>query len=144
MADLGGFAGQIARIREMANALIEKELQNRGIQGIVPAHGSVLSFLLQQSKPVAIKAVVEKVRRVKSTVTVMVNTLEKHGYLRKLPCETDSRVTYVELTPRGRRLQKDFEEISRALLRKLYGDMSEKDRDRLVEQLESIENNLSD
>ena len=143
MADIGGLAGQIARIREKVNALIEKELKNRGIKGIVPAHGSVLFFLLQQSKPVPIKAVVENVRRVKSTVTVMINALEKHGYVRKLPCETDSRMTYVELTPKGRRLQRDFEEISQALLRKLYGDMSQKDRDCLVKQLESLEGNLS-
>jgi len=142
MADMRGIAGQIGRIREKANALVENELKNRGIKGIVPAHGPVLAFLLRQSEPVPIKAVVENVRRVKSTVTVMINTLEKHGYIRKLPCETDSRVTYVELTPKGRRLRKDFEEISQTLLSKLYGDMSKKDRERLVEQLESIEDNL--
>jgi DNA-binding MarR family transcriptional regulator len=143
MADTRGIAGQIGRIREKANARIEQELQRRGIQGIVPAHGAVLSFLLQQNQPVAIKAVVEHVRRVKSTVTVMVDTLVKHGYVRKLPCATDSRVTYVELTPKGRRIQKDFEEISQALLRRLYGDMSVKDRERLVRQLDKIEANLS-
>jgi DNA-binding MarR family transcriptional regulator len=87
--------------------------------------------------------VVENVRRVKSTVTVMIDTLVRHGYIRKLPCETDCRVTYVELTPKGRRIQKDFEEISQVLLSKLYGDMSEKDRERLVRQLDTIEANLS-
>jgi len=143
MADIGGIAGQIGRIREKANALIEKELKDRGIKGIVPAHGAVLSFLLQQSQPVAIKAVVENVRRVKSTVTVMIDTLVKHGYVRRLPCETDSRVTYVELTRKGRKLRKDFEEISQVLLSKLYGDMSEEDRERLVRQLNKIEANLS-
>lgn len=143
MADVRGIAGQIGRIREKANALVEKELKDRGIKGIVPAHGAVLSFLLQQSQPVAIKAVVENVRRVKSTVTVMIDTLVKHGYIRKLPCETDCRVTYVELTPKGRRIRKDFEEISQVLLSKLYGDMSQKDRERLVRQLNTIEANLS-
>jgi DNA-binding MarR family transcriptional regulator len=77
-------------------------------------------------------------------VTVTIATLEKHGYLRKLPCEADTRVTHVELTAKGRRLQKDFEEISRALRGKLYGDMSERDRERLVKQLEEIEENLSE
>ena len=143
MVDIGGIVGQIARIREKANALVENELKNRGIKGIVPAHGPVLVFLLQQREPVPIKAVVESVRRVKSTVTVTIRTLEKHGYLRKLPCETDARVTYVELTAKGRRLRKDFEEISQTLRSRLYGDMSEKDRERLVQQLESIEDNLS-
>jgi DNA-binding MarR family transcriptional regulator len=143
MADINGIAGQIGRIREKANALVEKELHDRGIKGIVPAHGPVLAFLLQQSQPVAIKAVVEDVRRVKSTVTVTISTLEKHGYLRKSPCETDARVTYVELTPKGRKLQKAFEEISRALVSKLYGNMSRQDRERLVRQLNKTEANLS-
>jgi DNA-binding MarR family transcriptional regulator len=142
MADTRGLAGQIGRIREKANTLIERQLRQRGMRGIVPAHGAVLSFLLQQSQPVAIKAVVDNIRRVKSTVTVMIDTLAKHGYVRRLPCATDSRVTYVELTPKGRRLRKDFEEISQVLLRKLYGDMSEKDRQRLVRQLDRIEANL--
>ncbi len=142
--DTRGIVGQIARIREQANLLIEAELRRRSIAGIVPAHGAVLAFLFQQSRPVPIKAVVENVRRVKSTVTVMINTLEKHGYVRKLPSESDNRVTYVELTPKGRRFRRDFEEISRVLLNKIYGDMSEKDRERLVRQLEKIESNLSD
>ncbi len=142
--DTRGIVGQIARIREQANLLIEAELRRRSIAGIAPAHGAVLAFLFQQSRPVPIKAVVENVRRVKSTVTVMINTLEKHGYVRKLPSESDNRVTYVELTPKGRRFRRDFEEISWVLLNKLYGDMNEKDRERLVRQLEKIESNLSD
>ena len=142
--DTRGIIGQIARIREQANLVIEAELRQRSIEGIVPAHGPVLAFLFQQSEPVPIKAVVENVRRVKSTVTVMINTLEKHGYIRKLPSESDNRVTYVELTPKGRRFRKDFEEISRVLVNKIYGDMSERDRERLVKQLENIESNLSD
>jgi DNA-binding MarR family transcriptional regulator len=144
MADIGGIAGQIARIREKANFLVERELHDRGIKGIVPAHGPVLSFLLRQSEPVPIRAVVESVRRVKSTVTVTIRTLERHGYLRKFPCDTDARITYVELTAKGRRLRKDFDEISQALRSKLYGNMSEKDRKRLVQQLDEIEENLSE
>ncbi len=143
MVDLDGIAGQIGRIREKANALVENELKSRSIKGIVPAHGPVLAFFLQQKRPVAIKAVVEHVRRVKSTVTVTISTLEKHGYLRRLPCETDARVTYVELTAKGRGLQKDFEEISQMLRSRLYGNMRPKDRERLVKQLGEIEENLS-
>lgn len=143
MVDVDGIAGQIGRIREKANALVEMELKKRGLKGIVPAHGHVLAFLLQQSQPVAIKAVVEHVRRVKSTVTVTISTLEKHGYLRKTPCETDARVIYVELTAKGCALRKDFDEISQRLRSTLYGDMSQKDRERLVRQLDKIEVNLS-
>jgi len=143
MADISEIAAQIGRIREKANALIETELKDRGIQGIVPAHGPVLAFLLRQSEPVPIRAVVESVGRVKSTVTVTIGTLERHGYLRKFPSDTDRRVTYVELTPKGRGLRKDFEEISQTLRNKLYGDMSPRDRECLVKQLDKIEGNLT-
>ena len=101
------------------------------------------SMYTWQKRPVAIREVVEHVRRVKSTVTVTIRTLERHGYVRKSPSETDARVTYVELTAKGRGLQKDFEEISEMLRSRLYGDMSEKDRERLVKQLDGIEENLS-
>jgi DNA-binding MarR family transcriptional regulator len=140
--DTRGIVGQIARIREQANLLIERELRKRSVTGIVPAHGSVLVFLFQQSEPVPIKMVVERVRRAKSTVTAMLNTLERHGYVRKLACETDNRVTYIELTQKGRRFRKDFDDISKLLLDRLYGDISLKYRERLVQQLEQIEQNL--
>ena len=138
-----GIIAQITRIRASANALIEIELRNRFIKGIVPAHGPALVFLFQQKKPVPIKAVVDSIGRVKSTVTVMINTLEKHGYIRKTPCETDNRVIYVELTSKGRKLRKDFEEISGILLDRVYGKMAKKDREELVGQLNQIEQNLS-
>jgi len=138
-----GIVAQIARIRESANALIETELRNRSIEGIVPAHGPVLRFLFQQSKPVPIKAVVEKVGRVKSTVTVMINNLERHGYVEKLPCDADSRITLVKLTPAGRKLRKDFKQISEALVERLYGSMKKKDRQTLVNLLNVIEANMT-
>lgn len=139
-----GIVAQIARIRELANALIETELRGRSIEGIVPAHGAVLVFLFQQKRPVPIKAVVESVKRVKSTVTVMINTLEKYGYVQKTPCETDSRVTYVQLTPKGRKLRKDFDEISTILREKIYGKMVKKDREALIRLLSEIEQNIGE
>jgi len=137
-----GIIAQIARIRESANALIEAELRNRSIEGILPAHGAALAFLFRQKKPVPIKAVVESVKRVKSTVTVMINTLEKYGYVRKTPCDTDTRITYVELTPKGRKLRKDFDEISTLLRAKIYGNMPKRDREILVTLLGKIEQNI--
>ena len=138
-----GIVGQIARIREQANLLIEKELRNRSIQGIVPAHGAVLVCLFRHSKPIPIKVVVERTGRAKSTVTAMVKTLERHGYILKTMCQSDNRVTYIELTRKGRALRKDFDDISKRLLRRLYGKMSKNNREKLVGQLEIIEQNLN-
>jgi DNA-binding MarR family transcriptional regulator len=137
-----GIVGQISRIRELANLLIEKELEKRSIEGIVPAHGPVLLFLFNQKQAVPIKDVVDAVGRVKSTVTVMINTLEKHGVVRKAECEKDNRVVRVELTGKGKKLRKDFEAISRTLRGKVYGTMDPKDQLALVNLLGTIESNL--
>jgi DNA-binding MarR family transcriptional regulator len=142
MIETRGIIGQIARIKEAANLLIEKELRERSIDGIVPAHGPALVFLFQQKEPVPIKAVVDRIGRVKSTVTVMINTLEKYGYVKKSPCEIDNRVTHIELTAKGRKIRKDFDAISVLLVDKLYGKMAKKDREELVGKLSRIEQNL--
>lgn len=137
-----GIVGQISRIRELSNLLIEAELEARGIHGLQPAHGSVFAFLFRQTKPASIKEVVEHVGRVKSTVTGMINTLERHGYVRKTPSQEDARVIDVELTKKGLALQPDFEEISKILQKKLYGKMPRPDRKALAEGLAQIRRNL--
>jgi len=137
-----GILGLISRIREQGNLLIEQELKARNLDGIVPAHGSVFHFLFQQNGPIPIKSIVERIGRVKSTVTGMIQTLERYGYIQKYPCISDNRVTYIELTKKGKNLQNDFDEISRIVVDRLYGTMPMKDRERLVEMLQTIELNL--
>jgi DNA-binding MarR family transcriptional regulator len=134
--------GRIARIREAANLIIEKELQARGLTGIVPAHGSVLNFLFRQQEPVPIKSLVRQTGRVKSTVTGIVNTLERHGYLYKQGCDQDARSVRIALTDKGWALKTDFEEISEILLDRVFGDMPESNRQRLMELLAVVEDNL--
>src|SRR6185369_11233348 len=129
-------------IREAANLLIEQELQARRISGVVPAHGAVLQFLFRQQGAVPIKSLVEQSGRVKSTVTGIVNTLERNGYLCKQECALDARSTRIALTEKGRALQKDFEEISEKLLSRVYGDMPQSERERLAELLSQVEANL--
>ena len=141
--DTRGIVGQIARIRALANLFIEQELQARGIDGIVPAHGTVLAFLFGQTEPVPIKAVVQHTGRVKSTITGVLSTLERHGYVRRFGSTEDQRVVFVALTDKGRALQRDFEAISQALLDRIYGAMPQKDRKTLVQQLGDLEANLT-
>ena len=141
-SDVRGIVGRVARIRELANAIIERELASRRLEGLQPAHGSVLAFLFEQQRAVPIKEIVERVGRVKSTVTGMVNTLERYGYVRKTPSVEDGRVVYVELTKKGETLRAEFHAISQTLLDSVYGKMTRGDREMLVELLSRVESNL--
>ncbi|MDD4649000.1 MAG: MarR family transcriptional regulator [Desulfoplanes sp.] len=137
-----GIIAQLARIREQANLIIDQELKARNVTGIVPAHGSVLSFLFTQTAPVPVKTVVKESGRVKSTITVMLGNLERNGYLRKKPSPQDGRVILVELTDKGQNLRPVFREISTILLDAVYGSMDQKDRETLVALLERLDHNL--
>ena len=141
--DTNAIISVIAKIREEANLFIEKELRMRSIEGILPAHGPVLHFLFRQTTPVPIKNVVEDVGRVKSTVTGILKTLERYGYIQKFPDSTDSRITLVALSGKGKALQKDFHEISSKLLDTVYSDMPIEDRSSLMTQLLTIKSNMS-
>jgi DNA-binding MarR family transcriptional regulator len=141
--DVRGIIGRIASIREAANLIIEKELLARGMTGIVPAHGAVLRFLFRQQEPVPIKSLVQRIGRVKSTVTGIVNTLERHGYLFKQGCDQDARSIRIGLTDKGRALQPDFEAISTKLQERTFGNMPASDRQLLMALLADIERNLS-
>jgi DNA-binding MarR family transcriptional regulator len=134
--DPSGLIARIARIREAANLIIEKELHARGLTGIVPAHGSVLSFLFSQKESVPIKSLVQRSGRVKSTVTGIVNTLERHGYLFKHGCDRDARSVRIGLTDKGWAMKRDFEAISDTLLGRVYGGMPQGDRERLMKPVQ--------
>jgi DNA-binding MarR family transcriptional regulator len=133
---------QISKIREAANLLIENELAARGITGIVPAHGLVFAFLFRQNGLVPIKSLVRQSGRVKSTVTGIVNTLERHGYIYKQECAEDARSTLIGLTEKGWAIKHDFKEISEILEARVYRKMPIQERRRLVESLSIIEANL--
>lgn len=139
---INGIIGQVARIRELANLQIEQELRNLNIEGILPAHGSILYFLFGRNHPVAMKEIVEKVGRVKSTVTGMINTLEQHGYVEKFQSPEDGRVILVQLTDKGKAIRPEVDRISAAIIAKTYGDMPQEDREKLVELLGKIQANL--
>lgn len=134
--------GRISRIRERANLYVERKLREVEIEGILPAHGSILNFLFQQDTPVSMKEIVKKVGRVKSTVTGMIHTLEHHGYVEKLQSLEDGRVQLVRLTEKGRGLRPHFDAISEELIAQFYGAMPQADRVQLAALLGQVEFNF--
>ncbi|WP_312884268.1 MarR family winged helix-turn-helix transcriptional regulator [Paenibacillus xylanilyticus] len=115
------------------NKRIIQELEQHDITGIVPSHGDILMFLYLEDS-LSIKMVAERVHRTQPTVTVLVNKLEKLGYVERSKSPEDSRVTFIRLTEQGRQLKPIFEQVSETIRDMVYGDMT----DEQAEQLESL------
>lgn len=123
----------IARIRDHVNKRIVQELEQQDVTGIVPSHGDILMFLYREDS-LSIKMLAERVHRTQPTVTVLVNKLEKLGYVERSKSAEDSRVTLIRLTERGQQLKPIFEQVSETIQEMVYGGMT----DEQAEQLESL------
>ncbi|MCI1274379.1 MAG: MarR family winged helix-turn-helix transcriptional regulator [Clostridiaceae bacterium] len=109
----------ISRIRENANKLIVKYLNTNGIEGLVPSHGDILAFLISK-KQCTMNELAQSIHRTKATTTVLVDKLEKFGFLERQKSVNDSRVTFLTLTEKGQNFKPIFEKISKDLIDKLY------------------------
>ena len=123
----------ISKIHEKGNRFIIEELKNNGAEGLVPSHGDILVCLYKNSK-MTMKDIANCIHRTKPTVTVLVDKLEKLGYLKREASDEDSRSTNIVLTQKGEDFKVTFEKISKELNEMLYKNLSPEESE-LMEKL---------
>lgn len=127
----------ISKIHDKGNRFIIEELKKNGADGLVPSHGDILVCLYQNDK-MTMKEIADKINRTKPTVTVLVDKLEKLGYLKRETSQDDSRYTYIVLTKKGKDFKPVFEKISNKLNDMLYKNLSKNESDILENLLQKI------
>lgn len=127
----------ISKIREYGNRFIIEELKRNGADGLVPSHGDILVCLYEQNK-MTMKDISDKIRRTRPTVTVLVDKLEKLGYVKREVSKEDNRYTYIVLTKKGLDFKPVFEKISDDLNDMLYKNLSDSEAVTLEKLLEKI------
>ena len=123
----------VSKIHEKGNRFIIEELKNNGAEGLVPSHGDILVCLYRNGK-MTMKDIANCIHRTKPTVTVLVDKLEKLGYLKRETSDEDSRSTNIVLTQKGKDFQATFEKISEELNKMLYKNLSPEESE-LIEKL---------
>ena len=127
----------ISKIHEKGNRFIIEELKNNGVEGLVPSHGDILVYLYKNNK-MTMKDIANCIHRTKPTVTVLVDKLEKLGYLKRAASDKDSRSTYVILTQKGEDFKATFDQISNNLNKMLNKNLSENEVKLLEELLKKM------
>ena len=127
----------ISKIHEKGNRFIIDELKNNGAEGLVPSHGDILVCLYKNGK-MTMKEIADCIHRTKPTLTVLVDKLEKLGYLKRETSEKDSRCTNIVLTQKGENFKPTFEKISKDLNKMLFKNLSEHEALFLEELLEKM------
>ena len=125
-----------SRLREAGNRFILAELEKAGLGGIAPSHGDVLVQLLA-CESCNMSDLARRVHRTKSTVTTLVEKLERNGYAQRMPDPADARGVLVRLTDKGKALEPTFTAISEGLHRLITDRLSAEEAallDRLLEK----------
>ncbi len=132
----------ISKIRDDVNKLIITELAKNNITDVVPSHGDILCFLYSEKGSLSVNTLAQKVHRTQPTVTVLVNKLEKLGYVKRLKDDEDQRITMVHLTDKGWELEPIFNQVSEAINHKVYSRLSEQEQEQFEYLLERVYSGL--
>jgi DNA-binding MarR family transcriptional regulator len=127
----------IAGIREKAYRFLVGEMSTRGMTGLAPSHGAILSTLFDRG-PVRMQELASRIDRDKSTVTALVRKLVEHGHVQKVADPEDNRAAIVRLTARGEALRPDFDDISERLISVAFRGFERQEKESLIRSLEKM------
>lgn len=131
----------MAKIRQVGERIFMRKLKEYGVE-INPAQGRIM-FALWQNDNIPINELARKTQLGKSTLTSMLDRLEKAGYIRRVPSSTDRRKTLIRRTQKDRDLEKQYVTLSQDFSKIWYKDFTKKQIDDFERALEKILSNLT-
>ena len=134
----GGFL--IGQIHRLGGRIFARMLKTHGIE-INPAQGRII-FVLWQNDGIPIADLAKRTSLGKSTLTSMLDRLERAGYVRRVPSPEDRRMVLIERTEKDRAFQQLYEQVSQEMTALFYDGFSADEIDRFEGDLVRILDNL--
>lgn len=116
MRSEGGFL--ISKIHQLSGRIFNGLLRERGID-FNSAQGRIL-FVLWEKDGIPIKELSNKTQLSKSTLTSMLDRLERAGHIAREPSGEDRRIVLVTLTEENRRQRRLYEQVSEEMTGLFY------------------------
>ena len=136
----GGFL--ISKIHQISGRIFSKKLKEYKIE-INPGQGRIL-FALWEKDGISIQELAQKTSLGKSTLTSMLNRLEKAEYIQLKRSSKDDRKKIITLTEKDKQLHEKYEELSKEMNQLFYNGFSNKEIDIFEQYLEKALKNLTD
>jgi MarR family transcriptional regulator, organic hydroperoxide resistance regulator len=135
----GGFL--MAKIRQVSERIFARKLKEYRIDRINPAQGRIL-FVLWQQDGIPIQQLAKRTQLGKSTLTSMLDRLEKAGHLARVRSTKDRRQILIKRTQKDKHLERIYSEVSQQMTEVFYAGFSPAEIERFEKDLEQILNNL--
>ncbi len=140
--DVSNITSLISQIHAGTSSFLREELKKQGLPELVSSHGNIL-FRLSKCDRLSMGELARQINRDKSTATVLVKKLEQEGYVRRVPSETDNRVTFIELSDKGREYTAATANISALLNQRCCNGLSREELQTAYGLLVRINNNFN-
>ncbi len=131
----------IAKIHQASGRIFSKILKDSGIDEINPAQGRIL-FVLWSKDEIPITELARRTMLSKSTLTSMLDRLEKTGYLTRIRSKEDRRTILIKRTQKDKRLESKYMQVSEEMTRLFYKGFTQSEIDEFENTLERLLSNL--
>ncbi len=135
----GGFL--ISKIKQIQGRVFERMLDENGISEFNGAQGRIL-FVLWETDDIPISMLSERTGLAKTTLTSMLDRLERSGHILRLPDPDDRRAVRICLTESAEDLREKYERVSAMMNEVFYRGFSDNEILAFEEWLRKILENL--
>jgi MarR family 2-MHQ and catechol resistance regulon transcriptional repressor len=111
---------------------------------LTPSSGLVLGILADFGEPLPPNKIAERLIISRASVTSLLDSLERRGYVRRAPHSTDRRMLLIELTDTGRQVAHDFRLLVHQNQKVWMAVLTEQEQTQLIDTLHRIQASLSD
>ena len=141
MKNNGGFL--VTKIKQLGDRIFEKVLAQKGIDAFNGAQGRIL-YVLWQQDGVPIRTISEQCGLAITSLTTMLERMERQGLICREADSRDKRKTLLYLTEKSRALRADYEAVSEQMSKLYYKGFTEDEITRFEGYLERIQQNLEE
>lgn len=134
----GGFL--VTQVHHLGRRVFSELLKERGLE-IGPGQGRIL-FALWQKDGEPINSLIKKTLLRKSTLSELLDSLEKAGHVKRVQSAEDKRKVLVKLTEKTRQMLNVYIEVSQEMTKIFYRDFEAEEIDEFEAYLKRVLENL--
>lgn len=131
----------ISRVHHKGASYIDELLRRKGIRNLSYSHIRIIIILSIYNR-ISMKEISELISKDKSTVTTLVNKLEKLGYVKKNTCQKDRRVTYLELEEKAEEIVETVFQVANLFHQKVESILTKEEISTLFILMEKLIKNF--
>ena len=124
----------LSRAFQSISKRVEEDIKSHGLN---PTEFAVLELIYNKGNQ-PIQKIGDKVLIASSSITYVVDKLEKKGYLQRQPCPKDRRITYAAITEAGTDLMNEIFPEHREAIQEIFAGLDLNEKEFMIHQLKKL------